>query len=55
MILTIISGSLQDFALDSEDGFISVDEPDTAKAMQIAEQFFDYGFTVVIEHRKDNE
>ena len=55
MILTIINGSLQDFALDREDGFISVDEPDTAKAMQIAEQFFDYGFTVVIEHRKDNE
>lgn len=49
MKITIISGSLQSYVDGEEEGNISISEPCTDYALQIAEKFLSYGKTVVLE------
>lgn len=55
MKITIIDGFLQDYVDDVENGFISIDEPCTNTAIDLAEKFLDYGKTVVLEPVSEGE
>lgn len=55
MKITIIDGSLQDYADNAAIGVISIDEPCTNTALDIAEKFFNYGKTVVLESVLEGE
>lgn len=49
MKVTIISGTLADYINGDEEGNITISEPCTDHALEIADKFLSYGKTIVIE------
>lgn len=55
MKVTIISGSLADYINGDEEGNITISEPCTEHALEIANKFLDYGKTIVLELENEVE
>lgn len=49
MDITLIDGSLYDYAASIDEGHITINESDLDTVLAIVETFLDYGKTVVIE------
>ena len=55
MLVTIISGSLEDYINGDDEGNITISEPCTEHALGIADKFLTYGKTIVLELENEVE